>query len=1234
MWVAVRATLFILVLTCITGSNQVWSMQTSLGEFDFFAAREDGSTRPSATDDSDADDEVTDGKVREDEPSDLNSLSPELLVGELGELVRSVESLNAELTQLEQIPEDSDVITDEITTLIRMARLQLWDARSAINAAAGFEADFRETPKRIGELKRLLKEGRFEPDLRFNASTPPSRLPSTAQLEVLLASRRAELSNLRRPAQSLEAAQTQARIESLQASIGDSQQRLEEVKDQLQTPGNASDETYQKARRVRLEAERLQQLSTIESARMEIRLIEARTEVPAIQQQVDARRMTTLEQEVDIIESAIDRIRKNEIRRLKAKSVDARDQVDPSLLLIAESNQQLVLELSELTEAVRDLQEKSERIRRDTISIEREQKTTRTRIKVIGLSDSFGQMLQRNRASLIDTQQRYLPANERNRQIADAQIEIFRREDELNLIGDPLAAAAQTADHLRRTGKIDRDDVSTVTEDAGDIYRLRKEILQKLQTLQKQKLQVLIEVKNDHAQLLKAAEQYANLIDENILWVRSAPVISTDDLQDLSHVAVRLTDASQWKTVGQSLTDTFRSRFIASVVILLTSIVILILKPGITKSLHANGQKAARRGCRVFDVTMAAFLQTMVLSLAFTSPLLVLGWMLTNDPLASQFSVSLGRASLRLFLVAVPLEFLRQCCREQGLADMHFSWPEKTRKVLRKNLAWLMLLTLPMIGLLIWLPMVGSNAFTADSTVDAPTAFRILQEEPRPAYDSDASYNPGQSPGLDQVRFSSGQSWNRLGRVVLLGTLLMFLVFIVRTLPPIMGVGDRDGQLMSSTALSRLHYLVLAATIVAVLILMVMALVGYYFSAIKIGTSLLQTVALVIGVVVLHSAAMRLLLVRRRNLRYEQLVHQRKQARLVAEKKGAAEVVAGGGDVIEVDLQNEPGLDITDVSRQARELTGIIVLVVASIILLSIWQYLLPATKIMDDWKLWQITIAEKVQWVTLRDLVFSATMFAVTYFGVRNMPGMLELLLLQRLPLDAGARYAVTSIFRYILLVVGAIFALGYLKIPWSNYSWLVAAISVGLGFGLQEIVANFVSGLILLLERPVRVGDVVTIDGTTGIVSRIQMRATTVTNWDNQELVVPNKDLISGKLLNWTLSSVVNRIALKFGVAYGTDPERVQKIILAAIESNRALLKEPTPMVTFEEFADSSLNFTLRCCVSTIERRWLIIHDLNVAINRALEAESISIPYPQRDLHIIDHRAAAAKAPTDGLS
>ena len=405
--------------------------------------------------------------------------------------------------------------------------------------------------------------------------------------------------------------------------------------------------------------------------------------------------------------------------------------------------------------------------------------------------------------------------------------------------------------------------------------------------------------------------------------------------------------------------------------------------------------------------------------------------------------------------------------------------------------------------------------------------------------------------------------------------------------------------------------------------LAIIAIVGYYYSAIRIGESTVKTISLAIVVILLYSGAMRFLLVRRRHLRYEQLVNQRNQARLAAEQKDAAVAASGGADVLEIDLQNEPGLDITDVSRQARELTAVIFVMIAGGILLSIWQYMLPATRIMDDIEFWNVELSGRTEVVTLRDVVFSTIMFALTYFGVRNMPGMLELLLLQKLPLDAGARYAVTSIFRYILLVIGGILSLGYLKIPWSNYSWLVAAISVGLGFGLQEIVANFVSGLILLLERPVRVGDVVTIDGTTGIVSRIQMRATTVTNWDNQELVVPNKDLISGKLLNWTLSSVVNRLSLKFGVAYGTDPTFVRQLVIDAISSNRALLKEPKPMVTFEEFGDSSLNFTLRCCVSTVERRWQIIHDINVAINEVLIEHNIAIPFPQRDLHIIDSRS-----------
>ena len=128
-------------------------------------------------------------------------------------------------------------------------------------------------------------------------------------------------------------------------------------------------------------------------------------------------------------------------------------------------------------------------------------------------------------------------------------------------------------------------------------------------------------------------------------------------------------------------------------------------------------------------------------------------------------------------------------------------------------------------------------------------------------------------------------------------------------------------------------------------------------------------------------------------------------------------------------------------------------------------------------------------------------------------------MVILQRLSFDAGSRFAVTTVVRYVIVVVGVVVTFGQLGIGWSKVQWLVAAVTVGLGFGLQEIFANFVSGLIILFERPIRVGDIVTIGGFSGRVTQIRIRATTIRQWDRKELVVPNKEFITGQLINWSL-------------------------------------------------------------------------------------------------------------------
>ena len=145
----------------------------------------------------------------------------------------------------------------------------------------------------------------------------------------------------------------------------------------------------------------------------------------------------------------------------------------------------------------------------------------------------------------------------------------------------------------------------------------------------------------------------------------------------------------------------------------------------------------------------------------------------------------------------------------------------------------------------------------------------------------------------------------------------------------------------------------------------------------------------------------------------------------------------------------------------------------------------------------------------------------------------------MQRLPLDASIRYAITSLTSYGIVLLGLVIGCHCIGLRWSQIQWLATALTFGLAFGLQEIFANFVAGLIILFERPIRVGDVITVGDVTGVVSRIRIRATSITNWDRQEYVVPNKAFITGRLLNWTLSDKVNRIVINVGVAYGSDTQ-----------------------------------------------------------------------------------------------
>jgi len=254
---------------------------------------------------------------------------------------------------------------------------------------------------------------------------------------------------------------------------------------------------------------------------------------------------------------------------------------------------------------------------------------------------------------------------------------------------------------------------------------------------------------------------------------------------------------------------------------------------------------------------------------------------------------------------------------------------------------------------------------------------------------------------------------------------------------------------------------------------------------------------------------------------------------------------------------------------------------------------------------------------ITLETLVVVIFLVSVTIAAARKLPALVELVLRSRTNMTAGGRYTISTLLSYLIIGVGIISALSALGLQWSKLQWLIAALGVGIGFGLQGIVADFIGGLIILFERPIRVGDIVTVSDQIGEVSKIRIRATTIRDRDGKELLVPNKDFISGTLVNWSLSDSHMRIFVPVGVAYGSDVEQALKILGEILVDHPRVLGDPEPRVMFENFGDSALELSARCFLVEYRGWREIATELRREIYKRFTAAGIVIAFPQRDLH-----------------
>ena len=292
-----------------------------------------------------------------------------------------------------------------------------------------------------------------------------------------------------------------------------------------------------------------------------------------------------------------------------------------------------------------------------------------------------------------------------------------------------------------------------------------------------------------------------------------------------------------------------------------------------------------------------------------------------------------------------------------------------------------------------------------------------------------------------------------------------------------------------------------------------------------------------------------------------------------------------------------------------------------------------------NSWGISPHQVAGAFQWVTWGPTLGPIKLTTLSFVGVtlalylgfflsRLVRGLMLARIFPRTALDPGLQYTISASVHYVILIMAGLIALNILGFPLTNLALVAGALGVGIGFGLQNIVNNFLSGLILLFERPIKVGDMLVIDGQWGTVKEIRVRSTIFETFDKCVLIIPNSELVSNKVTNWThYGAGINRLTLKVGVAYGSNVDQVRQLLIETCQANPRVVPEPPPQVYFTVYGDSSLDFTIWVYVRTPSDRMPATHELNRAIFEALNEHGIKIPFPQRDLHIKEWPEAPSK-------
>jgi potassium efflux system protein len=1077
------------------------------------------------------------------------------------------ETLEAKIAEVEAATGIEEEARTKLVELYRKALSNLQTASSNARAAEDFRRAAETAPAEVQALREALDEADARPpedSLDLDPSTP------LRQIEQLLAKEKADLAavDARRADFEQRLEEEAARPMLIRQRLTEAKRQQEEIAIQLKLPAPADEgPATSEARRWALETGSDALSTEIKQLDQELLSQPARVDLLKAKRDKASASVEWVGARVKLLEALVGRKRQQEAEQALAAAEATRREAQgkhPLVLGLAERNAALSEALVQAAPGQTALAEQTEQTDKLARRIETQFKSARDTVAIGGLSQELGRLLQQQRHALPDLVDYRRAARARENTAAEIGLRRLRHWEEENrllelddYLAQLMAGATEGPTPLLR---------QQLRELAVD----RRELLEKAVAADDDHLRRLGELETAQQRLLDAVADYDAFLDEHLLWVRNTSLFQLDQASAMSLQMGRVLSPTGWRQVARTISyEATHSPLYALLVALLA--LSLWGRGRLIAMIRGLNHKLGKPTTDHFGYTLLALGLTVIAAAPWPLLVAATGWQLQVSAEATDFTTAVGGALLFIAIQFFWLRLFRLICMKDGLAAAHFRWPEPSLRLLRSQLQQLSWIFLP-------------------AALAAMVAARL--------------------DFLD-----AGWALGLLPFLMAMGSLAVAFARLLHPRRGVLAEYVHQRRRRTFKQLQRFWYPLLVVYPIA---LGVLALLGYLYTAGTLSVVLLDTAWFLVELILLAALGQRWLLVARRRLAFDAAMERRRAEK--AERR--SETPSHVGEEGRAFDAEEAEVDLVALSDTSRKLVNTALLLYGFFGLWLLWSDLFPALRILDQVTLWNHTVtvdgAAQILPVTLASIGLALFYAAITVMLAKQLPAVLEIILLKFSELSAGSRYTVTTLANYVVVTAGAVLVFQTLGTEWSQLQWLVAALGVGIGFGLQEIVANFISGIIVLFERPIRIGDVITIGDTDGVVTRIRGRATTIRNWDGKELLVPNKEFITGRLLNWSLSDQTTRVILSVGIAYGSDVRLAMRLLEEAAGENENVLHDPSPSVIFEAFGDNSLGLLLRCFVDSTDLRFPAISALNQAINDKFNAAGIVIAFPQRDLHL----------------